>query len=139
MYQTTITNTHGIAGHITFSDHSPLETKHPLTDGDGLNPEQLLGAAWATCLNATIQALLEAKKMNLRSKVDVTVTLYKEVEQVGYYFDVCATASIEQLPLLEAEKIITAAHNRCPVSKLLQGARNLQLKTIPYQTWRHRK
>lgn len=132
LYHTTASNTYGIAGQLNLSDHTPLQTKHPLADGDGLNPEQLIASAWATCLNATIQALLETQDKPLASKVDVTVSLCKEIEEPGYYFDVKAEASIDQLPLTEAQDLINQAHARCPISKLLQGAKTLHLETVPY-------
>lgn len=134
LYHTTVSNTDGIRGQLTLSDHAPLQTKHPLADGDGLNPEQLIASAWATCLNATIQALLEAQGKPFASRVDVTVSLCKETEQAGYYFDLDAKAGIDQLPLEEAQHLIAQAHTRCPISKLLQGAQTLHLETVPYNT-----
>ena len=132
LYQTRVSNQDGIRGQLHFSDNQELATKHPLEEGPGYNPEQLIASAWATCLNATIQALLEARGLHLESKVEIEVTLCREKEEPGYYFQVDAQAAIDQLSLEDAEAIIGQAHLRCPVSKLLVGAKTLTLKTVDY-------
>ena len=132
LYKTKASNQDGIHGRLIFSDNEAILTKHPLEDGPGYNPEQLVASAWATCLNATIQALLEARGQQLKSKVEIEVTLCREKNEPGYYFQVDAQAAIDQLSLEDAEVIIAQAHLRCPVSKLLVGAKTLTLKTVVY-------
>ena len=132
LYKTKASNQDGIHGRLVFSDNEAILTKHPLEEGPGYNPEQLVASAWATCLNATIQALLEARGLHLESKVEIEVTLCREKEEPGYYFQVDAQAAIDQLSLEDAEAIIGQAHLRCPVSKLLVGAKTLTLRTVIY-------
>jgi organic hydroperoxide reductase OsmC/OhrA len=133
IYQTKASKHDDINGYLYFTDNLPLPTKHPLGDGNGYNPEQLIASAWATCLNATIQSLLEAKRQNIDSKVDITVTLCKEEAGLGYYyFQVDAEAAIKGMNLTDAKEIVDQAHLRCPVSKLLAGAKTLTLKTVDY-------
>lgn len=132
LYKTKASNQDGIHGRLIFSDNEAILTKHPLEDGPGYNPEQLVASAWATCLNATIQSILESKDLNHDSRVDITITLCKEKHEPGYYFQVDAQAAIDQLSLEDAEAIIAQAHLRCPVSKLLVGAKTLTLKTVVY-------
>lgn len=133
LYQTKVTNQEGIRGQLTFSDNETLLTKHPLKDGSGYNPEQLIASAWATCLNATIQSILESKRIQTASRVDILVTLCKEEKGTdGYYFQIDAEAAIENFSSIHAQQIIEQAHLRCPVSKLLSGAKTLTLKTVDY-------
>ena len=132
LYQTRVSNQYGIKGQLYFSDNQELATKHPLEEGTGYNPEQLIASAWATCLNATIQSILESKDLSHDSRVDITITLCEEKHEPGYYFQVDAQAAIDQLSLEDAEVIIAQAHLRCPVSKLLVGAKTLTLKTVVY-------
>ena len=132
LYKTKASNQDGIHGRLVFSDNEAILTKHPLEDGPGYNPEQLIASAWATCLNATIQALLEARGLQHESKVEIEVTLCREKEEPGYYFQVDAQAAIDQLSLEDAEVIINQAHLRCPVSKLLAGAKTFTFKTVAY-------
>ena len=55
IYQVTASNRDGIDGVVTLSSGKEVETSHPLNDLPGFNPEELMGLAWSTCLNATLQ------------------------------------------------------------------------------------
>lgn len=133
LYQTRVINQEGIKGNLTFSDNQPLRTQHPLTQDPGYNPEQLIASAWATCLNATIQTVLAERKQTHRSNVSITVTLCQETIEVGYYFQVEAQAGIEDMTIEEATTVIHQAHGRCPVSKLLAGAKPLTLDIVNFE------
>ncbi|MGT2910888.1 OsmC family protein [Streptococcus cameli] len=134
IYKTIVTNQDGITGQLTYSDNQPLTTQHPLTDDPGYNPEQLVGSAWATCLNATIQTILAEEKIQARSQVTVSVELCKEKEEAGYYFSVKGMAAIESLDMDKAQKLVEKAHQRCPVSKLLGQTKTVELVTVPYSS-----
>lgn len=54
IYQTTVENDMGILGET--KGDLVIRTSSPLSADPGTNPEQLVGLAYATCLNATIEA-----------------------------------------------------------------------------------
>ena len=58
LYHTEVINDAGLNGHarVTLGGDLDVLTSSPLQDDPGTNPEQLLGLALATCLNATIEA-----------------------------------------------------------------------------------
>lgn len=132
LYSVTALNHQGINGTAQLSNGKPVPTSHPLNDQPGFNPEELLALAWSTCLNATIEALLEARGLSTKSAVSVTVDLLKEPEQAGYYFRVLGQASIQGLSLDEAQAIVQEADQRCPVSKLLAQAKTVSLETVSW-------
>ncbi|WP_205617857.1 OsmC family protein [Atopococcus tabaci] len=134
LYETTAVNEDGVSGvaYIDRKDGLRVIVSSPTSEEPGTNPEELLGLSLSTCFNATIQSLLKARGMDRRSKVIVPIQLKREPSGVGYYFDVEIVASIEGLPIEEAEKIAASAEKRCPVSKLLQGSENVRLTTVPY-------
>ncbi|MGT2757693.1 OsmC family protein [Streptococcus ovuberis] len=132
LYTVTAVNHQGINGTVKLSNEKVVPTSHPLNDQPGFNPEELLALAWSTCLNATIEALLDAKKISAKSTVSVTVDLLKEPEQTGYYFRVLGQASIQDLSLDEAQAIVQEADQRCPVSKLLAQAKTVTLETVAW-------
>ena len=69
MYQTVVENKEGIQGHakvITGGDLDVL-TSNPVHDTPGTNPEQLIGLALATRLNATIEAEKSAEDWPIRA------------------------------------------------------------------------
>lgn len=131
-YRTEGVNHHGadglsaITGGLEIAVASPLRADRDLA---ATNPEQLLALAWATCLNATAQAIVGKTR---RTAVRVEVELHDADPGPGLEFRVEAYLSAEGADQAETERILTAAHARCPVSKLLQGATTLAVHTEPY-------
>ncbi|MBF0787676.1 MULTISPECIES: OsmC family protein [unclassified Streptococcus] len=134
LYSVTATNQEGIHGKVALSSKKVVQTAHPLSKDEGLNPEELMATAWATCLNATIQACLKNQEQTRQSRVDVTCELHRETTMLtGYFFQVNARASIEGLALEEAESIVDLAHSRCPISKLMVHSQTLSLQTVKWE------
>lgn len=131
-YRTSASNADGATG-VSAVPHglsvrvaSPLS---PAVDPDATNPEQLLALAWATCLNATLQAIIGARH---RTRVRVDVRLREAPDIGGYEFDVVAVVAAEGLDAASTRELASAAHARCPVSRLLRGARTVGLETEEY-------
>lgn len=129
IYSTTVTNDGGTAGWVRVSDGPQVQTGPPSDPSQGVNPEQFLGMAWSTCLNATVEAVLRdrgvlgADGAPVRSRVSVQVSLIREPGG-EYAFVPEATVSVEESAGLsegELQDVAQAAHARCPVSKLLTG------------------
>ena len=108
--------TAGVPDGLTVTVSSPL---NPDRDPAGTNPEQLLALAWSTCLNATAQAVVGGRA---RTAVRVEVELHDATTGTGYEFHVDAYLSVEGASADESQRVLDAAHSRCPVSKLLGGA-----------------
>lgn len=104
-----------VPGGLDVAVASPLGTNVEA----GTNPEQLLALAWSTCLNATAQVIVAGDR---RTSVRVEVELHQSEPGPGYEFHVDAYLSAEGATHAQAEEILTAAHARCPVSKLLSGS-----------------
>ncbi|MFI8632133.1 OsmC family protein [Microbacterium sp. NPDC077663] len=111
-----------VIGGMTVPVTNPLS---PDADLSRSNPEQLLALAWATCLDATLQAIV---KNAHRTRVRVEVELQDSPARGGYEFHVTAFVSAEGRTLAETEDLVTAAHDRCPISRLLQGASTVALR-----------
>lgn len=111
---------------LTVTVSSPL---NPDRDPNGTNPEQLLALAWATCLNATAQAVVARK---LRTAVRVEVELHDAAVGGGYEFHVDAFMSVEGASDDETRRVMDAAHARCPVSKLIGGAATVTVHAEDY-------
>ena len=115
-----------IRGGLEVAVASPLRAER---DPTATNPEQLLALAWATCLNATARAIVANSR---RTAVRVEVELHDADPGPGYEFHVDAYLSAEGVDLDEAQRILTAAHARCPVSKLLRDAATVRVYTEPF-------
>lgn len=116
----------GVPDGLTVTVSSPL---NPDRDPAGTNPEQLLALAWATCLNATAQAIVARRT---RTSVRVEVELHDAATGTGYEFHVDAYLSVQGADAAETERVLAGAHSRCPVSKLLKDAATV---AVHAETW----
>lgn len=121
-YRTEAVNRDGGDGMARVTDGLTVTVSSPLNpdrDPAGTNPEQLLALAWATCLNATAQAIVARQS---RTAVRVEVELHDAAAGGGFEFHVDAYVSVEGASDDETQRVLEAAHGRCPVSKLIGGA-----------------
>lgn len=123
IYETEVINSGGTKGTSYIKGGQSFEVSSPLDEGrEGLNPEQFMGLAWATCLNATLISLLKGRNLDhLDSKVRVVVSMFKEPLISGYYFSMQAFISIESFDLDRSQAMALLAHRFCPVSKLISA------------------
>lgn len=115
-----------VPGGLSVAVASPL---NPDRDPAGSNPEQLLALAWVTCLNATAQVIVAR---DTRTAVRVEVELHDAAPGPGLEFHLDAYLSVEGADTAETERVLAAAHARCPVSKLLGNAVTVQMHTEEY-------
>ncbi|WP_141932579.1 OsmC family protein [Microbacterium sp. SLBN-146] len=131
-YRTKATNRDGgtgitrIDGGLAVAVWNPLD---PAADPDASNPEQLLALAWSTCLNATAQAIVGGERA---TAVSVEVELHEAVDRVGYEFHATAFVSAEGLDVDDTRSLAEAAHQRCPISRLLHSATTVSVEPAPY-------
>lgn len=97
-----------------------LPTGGPTPTAKGFNPEQFLAMAWSTCLGETPRVVMNAQGLEHPSQVSVEVGLHPDPAG-GYRFIPRALVSIPGLDPDQAQRLVDAAHARCPVSKLLRG------------------
>lgn len=92
------------------------------------NPEELLALSWATCLNA-------AARVVAGPGVDVVartrVALHPRLDGHGFEFSAHAELSFDGRSPEEAEALAAAAHERCPVSRMLAGRSPVSVVAVP--------
>ncbi len=127
-YRTSAINDDGGTGVSRVPGGLSVAVANPLQDGHdpaAANPEQLLALAWSTCLDATVQAIVRGER---RSRVRVEVEMRDAVGRGGYEFVATAFVSAQGLDEREASELAASAHDRCPVSRLLQGSPTVQVR-----------
>ncbi|MGP6147530.1 OsmC family protein [Jeotgalibaca sp. A127] len=134
LFHTEVVNEYALDGEAYVKDGLRVLISDPLSQDPGSNPEELFGLAWSTCLNATIQALLKARGVNTRSRVEVVVDYKRESDGRGYYFDLTASAAIEGYDEDQTKKLFTNAHRRCPVSKIIGSYPHVFLNVMPFHS-----
>ncbi|SDQ09405.1 OsmC family protein [Microbacterium sp. cf332] len=131
-YRTTASNDDGgtgvsrVAGGLEVAVSNPLQPGH---DETASNPEQLLALAWSTCLSATAQAIVRGER---RTRVRVDVAMRDAEGRGGYEFVATAFVSAEGVDEQAAAELAAAAHDRCPVSRLLHAS---PLVTVRAESW----
>lgn len=130
LYQTVVENKEGIQGHakVITGDDLDVLTSNPVHDTPGTNPEQLIGLALATCLNATIEA--EEKRRGLSHQSVVRVGIKMGFDNPGFQFWLDAQVKIPQVSHDEAVTILEKCEKRCPVAKLLQNSDNVKVHLV---------
>lgn len=115
-----ITNINGTVGTVKGSDGMSIGLKPPLLEdpSDQLTPKHLIGMAWSTCLNATIESILEANDIDKKSRVRVDVESKRNREH-GLHYILIAYAAIEDYDEDETLRIAKSADRLCPISKLI--------------------
>lgn len=132
LFRAEVVNEHALAGEAFVKGGLSVAISDPLSPELGTNPEELFGLAWSTCLNATIQALLKARGVNHKSRVETIVDYKRESDGRGFYFDLTARAAIEGYDEEKTQKIFTNAHRRCPVSKIIGSYPHVTLEVMPF-------
>lgn len=86
--------------------------------GDGANPEQLFGAAFAACFGATIQAVAESEGININNDaLHVTAIIGFCKDADGYFLEATLDCYIPDVDLETGEDLVEKAHEACPFSK----------------------
>jgi osmotically inducible protein OsmC len=102
---------------------TPTEQGGP---GGATNPEQLFAAGYAGCLHSALKVVARGEGVTLTgSAVTVTVGLLKV--DGAFSLTVAITADLPGIPLVQGEKLLALAHQRCPYSKATRGNIDVQL------------
>jgi lipoyl-dependent peroxiredoxin len=123
LYEATSTAIGGRAGHVK-SDDGPIDFNLSVPKsmggdgGDGANPEQLFGSAYAACFGGSIQAVAKSKKIDLvEEDINVTATIGFCQEEEGYFLEATIDCYIPGVDKETGEDLVEAAHEICPFSK----------------------
>ncbi|GAA5901045.1 hypothetical protein JCM8208_007602 [Rhodotorula glutinis] len=147
IYTTTTTATGSRAAGTIKSHDSSLELKMDMPKelgGKGAqhNPEQLFGAAYATCylsaMGATHGNLNKgAKPLPKSTKVDAVVSIGKDADEKLAGFLLAVELKIHAAPLKEVglndeqiQKLVEEAHKMCPYSRAVEGNVAVKLTVV---------
>ena len=98
--------------------HTPVSLGGP--EGEYTNPEQLFAAGYSACFGNAILSVGQALELDLsESTVTAEVSLGRTGTGVG--IAVALTAHLPGLDAGTAQKVVDAAHERCPYSKATRG------------------
>jgi len=98
-------------------------------DGDGTNPEELLGASHASCFSMALTLFLETAGYSPES-IETTATVTLKQETGAYTIHRIALETIGTVPDITQEQFEEQANNakeQCPISKALASVPTITL------------
>lgn len=123
LYQAVVTAAGARAGHIKSNDgvldHNLSVPEGMGGDGgDGTNPEQLFGGAYAACFGGALQVIAKKMRVDLGEDFTVTATIgFNKNDEEGAYLSADLDCYLPTVDVKKGEKLINAAHEICPFSK----------------------
>lgn len=124
LYEATSTAVGGRSGHVK-SEDGPIDFNLSVPKGmggkggDGANPEQLFGSAYAACFGGAVQAVAKSKKIEIdEENISVSATIgFGKDEEGGFMLDATIDCFIPGVDLETGEMLVNEAHEACPFSK----------------------
>ncbi len=123
LYEASSTAVGGRKGHVSTEDgtiNMPLAEPKGLggKGGEGTNPEQLFGCAYAACFGSAVQLVAGKENINLGEDMSVTANIEIGKTKEG---DLQLRATLDcYLPGVDVEtgeKLVNKAHEVCPYSR----------------------
>ena len=89
--------------------------------GTGTNPEQLFAAGWSACFEGAMG--LAARKMKITLPPDTAIDAEVDLNLAdgGYFLRARLNVSLPRLDRDFSKKVVDAAHQTCPYSKVTRG------------------
>lgn len=110
------------SGKMNFSNYSgPFTFKSRFEEGDGTNPEELIGAAHSGCFSMFLAALISGEKLTPES-VETTAKVHLGKDETGPVITLIELESevkCEGLSQEKFEELAAAAKEKCPISRLI--------------------
>ncbi|MBE0700626.1 MAG: OsmC family protein [Acholeplasmataceae bacterium] len=134
LYEVRVVNESGQKGYTTSSSGFEVLISSPRSNEPGSNAGELLSMSYATCLNAAIITVLNAHRLNNKSRVTVIYRLMGEPEKKkGYYFLLICEVAIQNLNVSLVKKYLEMAESLCPVSKIMHQYPHLHTTVVEYE------
>ncbi len=135
LYEATTTVVGGRNGHLTSDDDRlDLALSVPKSmggdDGEGTNPEQLFGGAYAACFGGAVRVIAAKKKIELSDDFSISATIGFCEDEDGAFLEATLDCYLPGVDLKTGESIIKNAHKICPFSKATQDNITVNLNLL---------
>lgn len=112
-------------GTMIFSNYNgPYTFVSRFEEGDGTNPEELVGAAQAGCFSMFLSALISGENLTPEN-IQTTAKVHLEKDEIGPVISTIELDCQVKCDGLSQEKfaeLAAASKEKCPVSRLYAGA-----------------
>ena len=126
LYTAEVTAYGGRTGRVTSSDdHLDVELAAPPElggpDGETTNPEQLLAAGYAGCFMSAMTRVASAMNLDASGATVTARVALGAIAENRFGLDIEMHAELPALEQPEADKLMAATHQVCPISNALRG------------------
>ena len=108
-------------GTMNFSNYSgPFTFKSRFEEGDGTNPEELVGAAISGCYSMFLSALISEEKLNPES-IETTASVHLGSDDTGPVItsiELDTKVKCEGLSANKFQELTSISKEKCPISRL---------------------
>ena len=112
-------------GIMSFSNYNgPFTFVSRFEEGEGTNPEELVGAAIAGCYSMFLSALISGENLTPEN-IKTSATVHLEKDDVGPLISIIemdCEVKCEGLSQEKFQELTSVAKSRCPVSRLYASA-----------------
>ena len=133
LYTSEVIATGGVHGHVSaeggaldidvFAPSGVRDDEHKKT-----NPEQLFAASYASCLDATLHHLAEAKQLDVKDSEVKAKVKAVSVEKGDLRFALEVSLRLPNVSKEKGEKLLEEAYANCPMSKATDGNIDVTVK-----------
>lgn len=123
LYEASATAVGGRAGHVK-TENGPIDLNLSVPKsmggdgGDGTNPEQLFGSAYAACFGSAIEMIAEKEKITIDGDLSVTANISISKSKDGdLNLGAILDCIIPGVDLETGEMLVNKAHEVCPFSR----------------------
>ncbi len=123
LYEASSTAVGGRKGHVSTDDGKiDLELSTPKglggEGGNGTNPEQLFGCAYAACFGGAIQLVAKNNKIEVGDEISVTANIeLGKTKEGNLQLRAVLDCYIPGVDVETGEKLVNEAHEVCPYSR----------------------
>ena len=111
-------------GTMNFSNYSgPYTYLSRFEEGEGTNPEELVGAAQAGCFSMFLSALISEENLSPES-IQTTATVHLERDDTGpliTLIELDCQVKCDGISREKFDELAAASKVKCPISRLYQG------------------
>ena len=136
LYEATTKAVGGRAGQVN-SENSPIDFNLSVPKsmggdgGDGANPEQLFGAAYAACFGGAVQSVAKNEGIEIDDeKLSVTAIIGFCKDDEGFFLEATLDCYIPNVDIKTGEDLVEKAHEACPFSKATRDNITVTLNLI---------
>jgi lipoyl-dependent peroxiredoxin len=132
LYTAAVNSTGGREGHVKSADGIlDMDTRKPTAmggSGEGANPEQLFGAAYATCYGGAVKFVADKQGIEIPDGFSTEAHVSLNLEGANMFLSGEMHVNLPGMDASRAEALANTAYNACVYTKAIKG--NIEMTLV---------